>query len=80
MSTSLPQGHQTTTEDIMALNYHAEELDLMYQGAPVRVHVTMGREPPHFLAIFQGQLVVFQVGSCVRLLIPLMQGLERALS
>ncbi|KAK2090135.1 hypothetical protein P7K49_031391 [Saguinus oedipus] len=34
----------------------------MYRGALVQEHVTMGSEPPHFLAIFQGQLVVFQVG------------------
>lgn len=34
----------------------------MYHGALVREHVTMGSEPPHFLAILQGQLVVFQVG------------------
>ncbi|XP_059124850.1 villin-like protein [Peromyscus eremicus] len=54
------QGHQTTIEDTKALNLNAEELDLMYQGALVQEHVTMGREPPHFLAIFQGQLVVFQ--------------------
>ncbi|XP_055457602.1 villin-like protein isoform X1 [Psammomys obesus] len=54
------QGHQTTTEDIKALNCNAEELDLMYQGTLVWEHVTMGREPPHFLAIFQGKLVIFQ--------------------
>lgn len=33
----------------------------MYHGALVQEHVTMGSEPPHFLTIFQGQLVVFQV-------------------
>ncbi|KAL1781652.1 villin isoform X1 [Sigmodon hispidus] len=54
------QGHQTTIEDTKALNCSAEELDLTYQGALVQEHVTMGREPPHFLAIFQGKLVVFQ--------------------
>ncbi|XP_072582578.1 villin-like protein isoform X8 [Vulpes vulpes] len=54
------QGHQATTSEIKALNCNAEELDLMYHGALVRVHVTMGSEPPHFLAILQGQLVVFQ--------------------
>nr|XP_020038078.1 villin-like protein [Castor canadensis] len=54
------QGQQATTDEIKALNCHAEELDLMYQGALVQEYVTMGREPPHFLAIFQGQLVVFQ--------------------
>lgn len=61
MSPSLLQGHQATIEDTKALNCNAEEMDLMYHGALVQAHVTMGREPPHFLAIFQGQLVVFQV-------------------
>ncbi|XP_041590260.1 villin-like protein isoform X4 [Vulpes lagopus] len=54
------QGHQATTSEIKALDCNAEELDLMYHGALVREHVTMGSEPPHFLAILQGQLVVFQ--------------------
>lgn len=48
-------------EDAKALICNAEELDLMHQGALVQGHVTMGREPPHFLAIFRGRLVVFQV-------------------
>lgn len=54
------QGHQSTVEDTKALNCSAEELDLMHQGALAQGHVTMGSEPPHFLAIFQGRLVVFQ--------------------
>ncbi|GAB1294795.1 Villin-like protein [Apodemus speciosus] len=54
------KGHQSTVEDVKALNCNAEELDLMHQGALVQGHVTMGREPPHFLAIFRGRLVVFQ--------------------
>ncbi|XP_076773782.1 villin-like protein isoform X5 [Arvicanthis niloticus] len=54
------QGHQSTVEDTKALTCNAEILDLMYQGALVQGHVSMGREPPHFLAIFQGRLVVFQ--------------------
>ncbi|XP_012977638.1 LOW QUALITY PROTEIN: villin-like protein [Mesocricetus auratus] len=54
------RGHQATIEDAKALDRNAEELDVAYQGALVQAHVTMGREPPHFLAIFQGQLVVFQ--------------------
>ena len=61
MSPSLLQGHQSTVEDTKALNCSAEELDLMHQGALAQGHVTMGSEPPHFLAIFQGRLVVFQV-------------------
>ncbi|XP_052045224.1 villin-like protein isoform X2 [Apodemus sylvaticus] len=54
------KSHQSTVEDAKALICNAEELDLMHQGALVQGHVTMGREPPHFLAIFQGRLVVFQ--------------------
>lgn len=48
----------------------------MYRGALVQEHVTMGSEPPHFLAIFQGQLVVFQVGPTL-LLFPQPRGLFR---
>uniref|UniRef100_A0A2K5HWW3 HP domain-containing protein n=1 Tax=Colobus angolensis palliatus TaxID=336983 RepID=A0A2K5HWW3_COLAP len=54
------QGHKATADEIKALNSNAEELDVMYGGALVQEHVTMGSEPPHFLAIFQGQLVIFQ--------------------
>uniref|UniRef100_A0A8C9HFZ3 Villin like n=1 Tax=Piliocolobus tephrosceles TaxID=591936 RepID=A0A8C9HFZ3_9PRIM len=54
------QGHQATADEIKALNSNAEELDVMYGGALVQEHVTMGSEPPHFLAIFQGQLVIFR--------------------
>ncbi|XP_048651505.1 villin-like protein isoform X2 [Marmota marmota marmota] len=54
------EGHQATAEETKALHSNAEELDHLYQGALVQEHVTMGSEPPHFLAIFQGQLVIFQ--------------------
>ncbi|XP_062072129.1 villin-like protein isoform X2 [Lepus europaeus] len=54
------QGHQATAADIRALTHNAEELELVYQGALVQVHVTMGSEPPHFLAMFRGRLVIFQ--------------------
>ncbi|XP_063661648.1 villin-like protein isoform X3 [Pan troglodytes] len=54
------EGHQATADEIEALNSNAEELDVMYGGVLVQEHVTMGSEPPHFLAIFQGQLVIFQ--------------------
>ncbi|XP_036122190.1 villin-like protein [Molossus molossus] len=54
------QGQQATAQEIKALNGNAEELDLLYHGALVHEHVTMGSEPKHFFAIFQGQMVVFQ--------------------
>ncbi|XP_027624270.1 villin-like protein isoform X1 [Tupaia chinensis] len=54
------QGHQASPDEIRALHRNAEELDLTQGGALVQEHVTMGSEPPHFRAIFQGRLVVFQ--------------------
>ncbi|XP_076985927.1 villin-like protein isoform X2 [Tamandua tetradactyla] len=54
------QGQQATPDKIRTLSSHAKELDLLHHGALVQEHVNMGSEPPHFLAIFQGQLVVFQ--------------------
>nr|KAF6421521.1 villin like [Molossus molossus] len=54
------QGQEATAQEIKALNGNAEELDLLYHGALVHEHVTMGSEPKHFFAIFQGQMVVFQ--------------------
>ncbi|KAG5197455.1 hypothetical protein JEQ12_008184 [Ovis aries] len=54
------QGLQATAHEISALRANAEELDLWYREALVQEHVTMGSEPPHFLAIFQGQLMIFQ--------------------
>jgi len=40
----------------------AVELDDRLGGAPVQVRVVQGKEPPHFLAIFQGRLTIFQGG------------------
>ncbi|XP_036287697.1 villin-like protein [Pipistrellus kuhlii] len=57
------QSPQATTQEVAALKSNAEELDLMYHGALVQAHVTMGHEPPHFYAIFQGQMVIFQDSS-----------------
>nr|XP_020770505.1 villin-like protein isoform X3 [Odocoileus virginianus texanus] len=54
------QGLQATAHEIRALRGNAEELSLRCHGALVQEHVTMGSEPPHFLAIFQGRLVIFQ--------------------
>jgi len=40
----------------------AVELDDRLGGGPVQVRVVQGKEPPHFLAIFQGKFTVFQGG------------------
>ena len=36
-------------------------MDQEFAGAPVQVRVTMGKEPRHFMAIFKGKLVIFEV-------------------
>ncbi|XP_054992535.1 villin-like protein [Sorex araneus] len=54
------KGLHVDAQKIMALKSHTEELDIQYHRALVQVHVTMGSEPPHFLAIFKGRLAIFQ--------------------
>ena len=38
------------------------EIDDRLGGSPVQVRVVQGKEPAHFLAIFQGKLVIYQGG------------------
>lgn len=40
----------------------AVELDDRLQGRAVQVRVVQGKEPPHFMAIFGGKMVVFEGG------------------
>ena len=40
----------------------AVELDDRLGGLPIQVRVVEGKEPNHFLAMFQGKLKVFQGG------------------
>lgn len=46
---------------ITACAYQAVNIDNKYNGAPVQVRVVMGKEPRHFLAIFKGKLIIFEV-------------------
>uniref|UniRef100_A0A7N4P311 Villin like n=1 Tax=Sarcophilus harrisii TaxID=9305 RepID=A0A7N4P311_SARHA len=55
------QGRYASVDEVTASALNALELDHMYQEEAVQVRVTMGKEPRHFLAIFRGRLVVFQV-------------------
>ena len=41
----------------------AVEIDDRLGGGPVQVRVVQGKEPAHFLAIFQGKLIVYQGGN-----------------
>lgn len=57
----LHQGRHATKDEITASAYQAVNIDNKYNGAPVQVRVVMGKEPRHFLAIFKGKLIIFEV-------------------
>nr|XP_023655929.1 villin-like protein isoform X1 [Paramormyrops kingsleyae] len=56
-------GRHATQDEITACAYQAVNVDNKYNGAPVQVRVTMGKEPRHFLAIFKGKLIVYEGGT-----------------
>ncbi|CAI5688124.1 unnamed protein product [Oreochromis niloticus] len=57
------QGRHATQDELAASAFQAVSLDQKYNGEPVQVRVTMGREPRHFMAIFKGKLVIFEGGT-----------------
>ncbi|KAM9671651.1 LOW QUALITY PROTEIN: advillin [Trichechus inunguis] len=57
------QGRHASQDELAASAYQAVEMDRHFDGAPVQVRVTMGKEPHHFMAIFKGKLVIFEGGT-----------------
>ncbi|NXE40465.1 VILI protein, partial [Ptilorrhoa leucosticta] len=57
------QGRQASTDELAASAYHAVALDQKYNNEPVQIRVTMGKEPPHLMAIFKGKMVVYAGGT-----------------
>ncbi|KAG8125259.1 hypothetical protein E2320_020587 [Naja naja] len=57
------QGRHATKDEITASAYQAVMLDQTYNGEPVQVRVTMGKEPAHLMAIFKGRMVVYAGGT-----------------
>lgn len=55
------KGRHASQDEITACAYQAVTLDQQYGGEPVQVRVSMGKEPRHFMAIFKGKLVIFEV-------------------
>lgn len=55
------QGNQASQDEITASAYQAVILDQQYNNEPVQIRVPMGKEPPHLMSIFKGQMVVYQV-------------------
>ncbi|XP_073401495.1 villin-1 [Dendrobates tinctorius] len=57
------QGRHASQDEIAASAYQAVALDQQYDGQPVQVRVTMGKEPSHLMAIFKGKMVVYEGGT-----------------
>ncbi|XP_021097051.1 advillin isoform X3 [Heterocephalus glaber] len=57
------QGRHASQDELAASAYQAVELDRQFDGSPVQVRVSMGKEPRHFMAIFQGKLVIYEGSS-----------------
>ncbi|XP_074836545.1 advillin isoform X2 [Carettochelys insculpta] len=57
------QGRHATQDELAASAYQAVEVDRQFNGEPVQVRVSMGKEPRHFLAIFKGKLVIAEGGT-----------------
>nr|BAE42389.1 unnamed protein product [Mus musculus] len=57
------QGRHASRDELAASAYRAVEVDQQFDGAPVQVRVSMGKEPRHFMAIFKGKLVIYEGGT-----------------
>ena len=55
------QGRHATQDELAASAFQAVDLDQKYGGEPVQVRVTMGKEPRHFMAMFKGKMVIYEV-------------------
>ncbi|WP_411022947.1 gelsolin-like protein, partial [Salmonella sp. s51228] len=57
------QGQESTQDEKEASALHAVALDDKYDGAPVQVRVVQGKEPSHFMKIFEGQFIIHSGGK-----------------
>ncbi|XP_014681029.1 PREDICTED: villin-1-like isoform X2 [Priapulus caudatus] len=57
------QGLYSTTDEKGVSAAMAIALDDQYGGKPVQVRVVQGKEPPHFMAMFAGKMVIFTGGK-----------------
>ncbi|XP_064646035.1 villin-1-like isoform X2 [Lineus longissimus] len=56
-------GRKATTDEKGSAALLTVELDDAYGGEPVQVRVVQGKEPPHFLAIFESKIIIFDGGK-----------------
>ena len=58
----LSQGAQSTPDERGAAAAFAVELDDKHGGRPIQMRIVQGKEPPHFMLIFKGTLIIRQGG------------------
>lgn len=71
------QGKESSTDEKGASALLAKEMDDELGGDPVQVRVVQGKEPPHFLQLFKGKMIVHHVSVrslCVRVLVSCPSG------
>ncbi|CAL1537095.1 unnamed protein product [Lymnaea stagnalis] len=56
-------GLKSTSDEQGAAALMAVQLDDKYNGKPVQVRVVQYKEPPHFMALFGGKMVIFEGGK-----------------
>ena len=59
----LAQGRNSTKDEVAASALHAKQLDDSLGGSPVQVRVVQGKEPPHFLQMFGGRMIIHKGGK-----------------
>ncbi|XP_052079404.1 advillin-like isoform X1 [Mytilus californianus] len=57
------QGAKSTTDERGTSALKAVEMDDALGGAAVQVRVVQGKEPIHFMAIFDGKMIIFEGGK-----------------
>ena len=57
------QGNESSTDEKAASAIHAIKLDDEVHGKAIQVRVVQGKEPRHFVKMFQGKMVVFSGGK-----------------
>ncbi|CAH1789863.1 unnamed protein product [Owenia fusiformis] len=56
------QGRKSSADEKGTSALKTVELDDSMGGAPVQIRVCQGKEPPHFMAMFNGKMIVFEGG------------------
>lgn len=57
------QGRHANVDELTASAYLAVILDQQFNGEPVQIRVSMGKEPKHFMAMFKGKMLVYEGGT-----------------